>query len=110
VTGSRLAAYSLETGQLVWEDDHLNSSGITLPSSAFSGGAMTTASGLLFTTSSGELQAYDAKTGALLWSSPVLGSGSGLTSDPMTYEENGKQYIAIYKDDTSDFYGFALPS
>ena len=108
VNGSRLAAYSLSTGKMVWEDDHMNSAGTFSPSAAFSAGILTTSSGLLFTVSHGALQAYDSTNGKLLFQGPQAGSGTGLTSLPMTYEANGKQYILLYKDDTSDVYAYSL--
>jgi quinohemoprotein ethanol dehydrogenase len=108
VNGSRLAAYSLSTGKLVWEDDHMNAAGTFTPSAAYSAGTMSTDSGLLFTESHGALQAYDSTNGKLLWQSQQLGSGSGLTSLPMTYEANGKQYVLLYQDSTSVVYAFSL--
>ena len=55
-----------------------------------------------------EMRGYDVESGKLLWQGPQAGSGTGLTSLPMTYEANGKQYILLYKDDTSDVYAYSL--
>jgi len=108
VTGSRLGAYSLKTGKMVWTVDHMNSAGTFVPSAAFSAGILTTDSGVLFTVSRGALQAYSSDSGKLLWQSPQIGTGTGLTSLPMTYKANGKQYVLIYKDNTSDIFAYSL--
>ena len=56
------------------------------------GGTMTTAGNLVFYGNlEGEAQAYNAETGAKLWSFNV---GSGINSGPMTYAVDGKQYVA----------------
>jgi alcohol dehydrogenase (cytochrome c) len=55
-------------------------------------GIMTTASGLLFTGGrEGYFHALDAKTGALLWKASL---GSMIVNGPITYEVDGKQYVA----------------
>ncbi len=59
----------------------------------FLGGAMSTASGLVFYGNThGELKAVDAKTGALLWKFNV---GTGILQSPITYVMGGKQYLAV---------------
>ena len=56
-------------------------------------GILTTASDLLFTGArSGYFQALNARTGALLWKASL---GSQIVNGPMTYEVDGKQYVAI---------------
>ena len=56
-------------------------------------GILTTASDLLFTgTRSGYFQALDARSGELLWKSSL---GSQILNGPMTYEVDGRQYIAV---------------
>ena len=56
-------------------------------------GILTTASNLLFTGArSGYFQALDAQTGELLWKASL---GGQIASGPMTYEVDGKQYVAI---------------
>ena len=58
-----------------------------------SSGILTTASDLLFTGArSGYFQALDARTGDLLWR---VNLGGQLVNGPMTYELNGKQYLAV---------------
>jgi alcohol dehydrogenase (cytochrome c) len=58
-----------------------------------SSGILTTGSDLLFTGSrDGYFSALDARTGALLWKIPA---GGEIAMGPMTYEVNGKQYVAF---------------
>jgi len=58
----------------------------------FVGGALSTAGGLVFYGNmDGELKALDAKTGEVLWR---FSSGSGINQGPVTYEVDGKQYVA----------------
>jgi alcohol dehydrogenase (cytochrome c) len=56
-------------------------------------GALTTAGGLVFTGfTDGSLMAYDDTTMEELWKINV---GTGFQAPPMTFEVNGKQYVAI---------------
>jgi alcohol dehydrogenase (cytochrome c) len=56
-------------------------------------GLLATKSGLLFTGDQrGFFVALDAKTGKELWR---FQTGSGINASPMTYELDGKQYVAI---------------
>jgi alcohol dehydrogenase (cytochrome c) len=56
-------------------------------------GILTTASDLLFTGGrEGYFQALDARTGQLLWKSNL---GGQLTAGPITYQVDGKQFVAI---------------
>ena len=56
-------------------------------------GILTTGSELLFTgLRSGYFQAHDAGTGDLLWKASL---GAQITNGPMTYEVDGRQYVAI---------------
>ncbi len=56
-------------------------------------GILTTASDLLFTGArSGYFQALDARSGALLWKANL---GSQIVNGPMTYEVDGRQYVAV---------------
>jgi len=120
VSSSRLGAYNLKTGKMVWMVDRPNSTQPAgAPSIAFSAGTMTTAGGLLFTSSSNQIDAFDEKTGALLWTSPTL--AGTITSLPMTYEVNGKQYVTAFINsagsnaigsshgEAGDLYTFILP-
>jgi alcohol dehydrogenase (cytochrome c) len=120
VSSSKLAAYDLKTGKLVWQVNRLNSSQTKGAASiAFTAGTMTTAGGLLFTSSSNQIDAFDEKTGQLLWTSPTL--AGTITSLPMTYEVNGKQYVTAFVNsngsnaigsahgEAGDLYTFTLP-
>jgi alcohol dehydrogenase (cytochrome c) len=56
-------------------------------------GTVSTAGGVVFTgDDDGHLVALDAKTGEHLWH---FNMGELLTASPITYEVNGKQYVAI---------------
>src|SRR5262249_53422122 len=98
-SGAYLVAMDVHNAKRVWTVKHLTAdvpAGGTI--AAFQGGIMTTDSGLLFTgsgggiiaTGPGALQAYDDRTGALLWSAPLPAA----PWQPTTSSVNGKQYIA----------------
>jgi len=56
-------------------------------------GILTTASDLLFTGGrEGYFQILDARTGALLWKTNL---GGQIVNGPMTYQVDGKQYVAV---------------
>jgi alcohol dehydrogenase (cytochrome c) len=56
-------------------------------------GMLVTKGGVLFTGDQrGRLLAYEAKTGKELWK---FQTGSGINASPITYELDGKQYVAI---------------
>jgi quinohemoprotein ethanol dehydrogenase len=60
---------------------------------ATSPGTMATAGGLVFQpTGGGQLVAYDARTGARLWSGEL---GVGSNSPPITFEAGGRQYVSV---------------
>lgn len=70
-----------------------------------SGGAMTTAGGLVFFGNDAEsFEAVDARTGATLWH---FQTGQNMHASPMSFAVNGKQYVAITSG--SDVFTFALP-
>ncbi len=57
------------------------------------GGVMTTAGGLVFTgTPEGYIKAFDDETGEELWK---FQTGSGVVSQPVTYDIDGTQYLAV---------------
>lgn len=88
-----LRALDPKTGKIAWEHKE------AFPLWA---GTMTTAGNLVFTgTSDGFLKAFDAKTGAELWR---FQTGSGIVSSPITWEQDGVQYVGI-----SSGYGGAVP-
>ena len=56
-------------------------------------GTLVTAGGLVFTGSlTGEFMAVDADTGKTLWE---FHTSAGIVGQPITWEQNGKQYVAI---------------
>ncbi|MBS3023930.1 methanol/ethanol family PQQ-dependent dehydrogenase [Acidiphilium multivorum] len=81
-----IQAIDLSTGKQVWQHR---------TKEPWTGGAMATSGGLVFSgTADGHLYAFDAKTGKILWKSPYL--GSGIVANPMSYEIDGKQYVAVW--------------
>ncbi|MBM4115750.1 MAG: PQQ-dependent dehydrogenase, methanol/ethanol family [Gammaproteobacteria bacterium] len=59
----------------------------------WNGGTMTTRGGLVFQgQSDGRFNAYDAATGALLWS---FDAKMGITGAPITFEHDGRQYVSV---------------
>ncbi|MEO1281462.1 MAG: PQQ-dependent methanol/ethanol family dehydrogenase [Pseudomonadota bacterium] len=57
------------------------------------GGVMTTAGNLVFFgTPEGDFKALNAKTGEELW---AFNTGSGIVSSPVTWEQDGEQFITI---------------
>ncbi len=57
------------------------------------GGVLTTAGGLVITgTPEGKLLALDDETGKVIWS---FQTGSGIVGSPITWEQDGEQYIAV---------------
>jgi PQQ-dependent dehydrogenase (methanol/ethanol family) len=57
------------------------------------GGTLTTKGGLVFHGDvKGAFKALDARTGQLLWQ---FNTGSGISAAPITYELDGKQYVAV---------------
>ncbi len=59
----------------------------------WNGGALSTASDLVFHGDAlGNFGAYDARTGARLWS---VATGTGILAPPVTYLVGGEQYVAI---------------
>lgn len=85
-------------------------------------GIATTAGGLVFVgRNSGHFQAYDAKNGKLLWTSPEL--GAGVNAAPSVYAVGGREYVVVYAGGNSlvgafgkptvagsNLYAFALPT
>jgi quinoprotein glucose dehydrogenase len=59
------------------------------------GGAVTTASGLIFTAAAPDdlLRAIDERTGKVLWSVPLPAGGQ---ATPMIYEQNGREYLVMF--------------
>jgi alcohol dehydrogenase (cytochrome c) len=83
-TIGRIKAIDIANKKVAWE--------VKSPLPMFSG-MLVTKGGVLFTGDQrGRFLAYDAKTGKELWS---FQTGSGINASPMTYELDGKQYVAI---------------
>jgi quinohemoprotein ethanol dehydrogenase len=107
--GGYIVAMDLLTNKVAWR--------VKWPRTCYSG-LFATAGGLVFAgRGTGEYDAYDAKTGALLWKTMLA---SNVAAPGMSYMVNGKQYIAIYDGGTAftfespgkhgdDLYAFALP-
>jgi alcohol dehydrogenase (cytochrome c) len=83
-TIGHIRALDLANKKVVWD--------VASPLPVFAG-MLATKSGLLFTGDQrGRVIALDAKTGKTLWS---FQTGSGINASPITYELDGKQYVAI---------------
>lgn len=79
-----LRAVDPKTGKIMWE--YKNKAPLW-------GGVLTTAGNLVFTgTPEGYLKAFDAKTGQELWK---FNTGSGVVGSPVTWEQDGEQYVAV---------------
>lgn len=94
---STIRAINYRTGQITW--DHETGVG--------EGGAgiMTTAGHLLFTAdNSGNMMALDPATGKTLWHVRL---GHGVSSSPMTFELDGRQYLVVSAGDL--LFAFTLP-
>ena len=88
-----LRAIDPTNGKIVWEHKE------EMPLWA---GVVTTAGGLVFTgTSDGFVKAFHAETGEELWR---FQTGSGVVSQPIVYEVDGEQYLAL-----ASGYGGAVP-
>lgn len=93
-----LNAIDLNTGDYLWrvplgEFPELTKRGIPITGTETYGGPVVTASGLIFIASTRDehIRAFDKKTGKILWEYQLPAGGF---STPITYEVEGKQYIA----------------
>ncbi|WWM71806.1 methanol/ethanol family PQQ-dependent dehydrogenase [Sphingomonas kaistensis] len=79
-----LRAMDPATGKIKWE--YKNKAPLW-------GGVLSTAGNLVFTgTPEGYLKAFDAQTGKELWK---FNTGSGVVGSPVTWEQDGQQYVAV---------------
>jgi len=78
------SAVDLRTGKIAWQNK------VPQP---MMGGALATAGGLTFTgEGNGNFNAYDSKSGKLLWQ---FNGGAGCNSAPMTFTHGGEQFVAV---------------
>jgi PQQ-dependent dehydrogenase (methanol/ethanol family) len=78
------SAVNLKTGKIAWQNK------VPQP---MMGGALATAGGLTFTgEGNGNFNAYDSKSGKLLWQ---FNAGAGCNSAPMTFMHGGEQFVAV---------------
>ncbi len=94
-----LNCYDLSTGKALWrvplgELEKLTQQGVPQTGSQNLGGASVTAGGLVFVagTEDEKLRAFDADTGAELWSAKLPFAG---TAAPAIYEAGGRQFVVI---------------
>jgi len=93
-----LMAYDVESRQIAWRYPQVGGGWS-------SAGVMTTAGGIVFFGDEAQsFEAVDAATGVPLWH---FQTGQGIHASPMSYEVNGKQYVAIASG--TDLFSFALP-
>lgn len=79
-----LSAINLETGKIRWQ---------VKTEQPLMGGVLATKGDLLFMgEGSGNFNAYDSKTGHLLWQTKVE---AGVNAPPISYEIDGVQYVAV---------------
>ena len=73
----------------------------------YTGGTLSTAGGLVFHGDiKGWFKALDAKTGKTLWK---FNAGTGISQAPITYELDGKQYVAVVAGRTLSIAAFVGP-
>jgi glucose dehydrogenase len=95
-----LLALDVSRAEVVWRRplgvfDHLRQAGFGETGTPNIGGAISTASGVLFigATIDARFRAFASETGALLWETPL---GASAHATPMTYRgRDGRQYVAI---------------
>jgi glucose dehydrogenase len=79
-----ISAINLQSGKIAWQ---------IKTDQPLVGGSLTTAGGLLFVgEGNGHFNAYDSKTGQLLWQGS---SEYGVNAPPITYSIDGVQYISV---------------
>ena len=94
-----LVCLDLNVGQVRWkvplgEHEELTRRGVPQTGTENFGGATVTAGGLVFVsgTRDNRIRAFDAETGAELWSHPLPLYG---TAPPAIYEVNGRQFVVV---------------
>ena len=105
----RLLAVNANTGEILWQstlglDENLPA-GKQLVGNSGSAGPTVTAGGLVFvgSTSDRRFRAFDAKSGAELWSATLSNNAN---ANPMSYAgKSGKQRVAVISGDTVNVFG-----
>jgi glucose dehydrogenase len=95
-----LTAVNVNTGKIAWRVplgimEELEAKGVHNTGALNIGGSITTSGGLVFiaATNDSRFRAFDSRTGRVLWSSVIDGSGH---ATPITYQgKNGRQYVVI---------------
>jgi glucose dehydrogenase len=95
-----LTAVNVNTGKIAWRvplgiTEELEAKGVHNTGALNIGGSITTSGGLVFiaATNDSRFRAFDSRTGRVLWSSVIDGSGH---ATPITYQgKNGRQYVVI---------------
>ncbi len=91
---SRLMAIDYRTGETKWQHPYAQQGW----GSSQQPGVLSTGGGLVFSGDpSGNLIAFDAAKGTILWHAPL---GAQLTNSPQTYSLDGRQYIVVAAADT----------
>lgn len=100
-----IRAIDLKTGKTVWDTplgQARENGPFGIPSmlpikigTPNNGGSVVTAGGLIFIAAATDnlIRAIDEKTGETLWTAPLPGGGQ---ANPITFEVDGRQYVAIY--------------
>jgi quinoprotein glucose dehydrogenase len=98
---AQITAYDLNTGAIKWQkplgvDQMAAGLGATdtgVPRGGQRMGMIVTSTGLLFATAKdGNVRAFDADTGAVLWTGSLPRGSEGI---PAMYETNGRQYLVV---------------
>jgi quinohemoprotein ethanol dehydrogenase len=77
---------------IAWDPIKQEPRWIAREETSWTGGAVATASGLVFAGADNTFNAYDAKTGTKLWTDKTA---AAVMAAPATYEIDGEQYIAV---------------
>ena len=122
---ARLVAFNPATNKIVWKHDEVSTGGIANGNAAPCSSTVTaTASGLAligrivatpqYPSGVGMVQAYDSKTGSMVWQFPVLVNGQAVATVPRIslYSVGGKEYIVSFTHFSTagpDISAYALP-
>jgi quinohemoprotein ethanol dehydrogenase len=84
---------SLKGRLLAWDPVHQKAIWKVEYSGPWNGGVLSTAGNLVFQgTADGDFDAYDARSGQLLWS---FAAQTGVMAGPISYSVGGRQYVAV---------------